>query len=68
MLKYLSLAAIAYFFYWLIKHKLRLRKLAQQGIVVEQKGLRPVTLLSIVMLVMYVGYMIYFFLTDPAGH
>lgn len=67
MLKYLTLAAIAYFFYWLIKHKLRLRKLAQQGIVVEEKGLRPVTLLSIVMVVMYVGYLIYFLLTDSAG-
>lgn len=67
MLKYLTLAAIAYFFYWLIKHKLRLRKLAQQGIVVEEKGLRPVTLLSIVMVVMYVGYLVYFLLTDSAG-
>jgi len=31
---------------------------------VEQKGLRPITLLSIVMLVMYGGYLLYFLLTD----
>ena len=60
MLKYLTLLAVIYFFYWLIKQKLRNRKLAQQGIVVEQKGLRPITLMSIVMVVMYGGYMIYF--------
>lgn len=64
MLKYLTLAAIIYFFFWLIKQKIRARKLAQQGIVIEQKGLRPITLLSIVMLVMYGGYMIYYFFTQ----
>ncbi len=66
MLKYLTLAAIAYFFYWLIKHKIRTRKLAQQGIVIEQKGLRPITLLSIVLLVMYGGYMLYFFVFEAS--
>lgn len=60
MLKYLTLLAVVYFFYWLIKQKLRNRKLAQQGIVIEQKGIRPITLMSIVMVVMYGGYMIYF--------
>lgn len=60
MLKYLTLIAVVYFFYWLIKQKIRNRKLEAQGIVVEQKGLRPITLMSIVMVVMYGGYMIYF--------
>lgn len=64
MLKYITLAAIVYFFYWLFKQKLRNRKLAEQGIVVEQKGMRPVTLLSIVLLVMYGGYMLYFFIFE----
>ena len=68
MLKYITLAAIVYFFYWLFKQKLRNRKLAEQGIVVEQKGMRPVTLLSIVLLVMYGGYMLYFFIFEtPAS-
>jgi len=64
LLKYLTLLILVIFFYWLIKQKLRNRKLAQQGIVVEQKGLRPITLMSIVMLVMYGGYLIYFVLSD----
>lgn len=66
MLKYLTLLAVVYFFYWLIKQKLRNRKLEAQGIVVEQKGIRPITLMSIVMVVMYGGYMIYFLLTDAS--
>lgn len=66
MFKYLTLMAVIYFFYWLIKQKLRNRKLAQQGIVIEQKGLRPITLMMIVMIVMYGGYMIYFFLSGSA--
>jgi len=64
MLKYLTLLAVIVFFCWLIKQKLRNRKLAQQGIIVEQKGLRPITLMSIVMLVMYGGYLIYYLLTN----
>jgi len=66
MLKYLTLLAVVYFFYWLIKQKLRNRKLEAQGIVVEQKGIRPITLMSIVMVVMYGGYMIYFLLSDAS--
>lgn len=67
MLKYLTLAGIAYFFYWLIKHKLRQRKLAQQGIVIEQKGLRPITLLSIVMMVMYGGYVVFYLIKESVS-
>ncbi|VAW44888.1 hypothetical protein MNBD_GAMMA04-1236 [hydrothermal vent metagenome] len=64
MIKYLTLLILIVFFYWLIKQKLRNRKLAQQGIVVEQKGLRPITLMSIVMVLMYGGYLIYFVVSD----
>jgi|ACQI01.1.fsa_nt_gi uncharacterized sodium:solute symporter family permease YidK len=67
MLKYITLLAVIYFFYWLIKQKIRNRKLAQQGIVIEQKGIRPITLMMIVMLVMYGGYMVYFFLFTDAS-
>lgn len=67
MLKYLTLAGIAYFFYWLIKHKLRQRKLAQQGIVIDQKGLRPITLLSIVMMVMYGGYVVFYLIKESVS-
>lgn len=66
MLKYLTLLAVAVFFYWLIKHKWRQRQLAKQGIQIEQKGLRPITLLSLVMIVMYGGYLIYYlFSSNP---
>lgn len=68
MLKYITLAGIIYFFYWFIKQKIRNRKLAEQGFVIEQKGMRPVTLLSIVLLVMYGGYMVYFFLFNTASN
>jgi len=64
LIKYLTLLILIVFFYWLIKQKLRNRKLTQQGIVVEQKGLRPITLMSIVMVVMYGGYLIYFIFSD----
>lgn len=67
MLKFLTLLAVIYLFYYIIKQKIRNRKLAQQGIVVEQKGLRPITLMSIVMVVMYGGYMIYFFLSGSSN-
>lgn len=60
MLKYITLLAVIYFFYWLIKQKIRNRKLEAQGIKVEQKGIRPITLMMITMVVMYGGYMIYF--------
>ncbi len=66
MLKFLTLLAVIYLFYYIIKQKIRNRKLAQQGIVVEQKGLRPITLMSIVMVVMYGGYMIYYFLSGSS--
>lgn len=66
MLKYLTLLAVAYFFYWLIKQKIRNRKLEKQGIVIEQKGMRPITLMMIVMVVMYGGYLIYFLFTNSA--
>ena len=67
MLKYITLAAIVYFFYWFIKQKIHNRKLAEQGFVIEQKGIRPVTLLSLVLLVMYGGYMVYFFFFNSAS-
>lgn len=67
MLKYITLAGIIYFFYWFFKQKIRNRKLAEQGFVIEQKGIRPVTLLSIVLVVMYGGYMVYFFLFETVS-
>jgi hypothetical protein len=61
--KFLTLMGIFVFFVWLIKSKFRQRKLRAQGIIIEQKGMRPITLMSIVMLVMYGGYLVYFMLS-----
>ncbi|MBO1924098.1 hypothetical protein [Thiomicrorhabdus sp. 6S3-12] len=63
MLKYITLLAIIYFFYWLIKHKIRQRKLESQGYQIEQQGMRPVTILSIVLVVIYGGYLLYYLAT-----
>jgi len=61
LLNLLFIFAILYFIYWRIKTHLRQKKLAEQGIVIQQQGLRPITLFSIVMLVCYGSYMLYFF-------
>lgn len=64
MLKYITLLGIIYFFYWLIKHKIRQRKLEAQGYKIEQQqGLRPVTILSIILVVIYGGYLLYYMVT-----
>jgi len=60
MFKYLTLLAVFVFMIWLIKRQWRLKKLEWQGIKPpEQKGLRPITLLSLVMVVMYGGFLIW---------
>lgn len=64
MLKYITLLVLIYFFFWLIKNKFRERKLEAQGIKVEQKGLRPITIMSIVMVVMYGGYLVYYLIFE----
>ncbi len=46
----------------MIKRHFRNKKLAKQGIVVVQTGMRPITLFSIVMLIAYGAYMVYFLL------
>lgn len=63
LLNLLTLAAIIYFVYWMIKRHFRHRKLAAQGIEIKNEGIRPITVFSIVMVVMYAMYMIYFFAT-----
>jgi hypothetical protein len=59
----LLIFGVLYFIYWRIKAHFHHKKLEAQGIVLEQKGIRPITLFSIVMLVCYGGYMLYFFLS-----
>ncbi len=60
LLNILTLVAVVYFLYWMVKRKFRQRQLAKQGIVVQQQGIRPITLFSIVMVSMYAGYMLWY--------
>lgn len=64
LLNLIFLFGFLYFVYWMVKRHFRHKKLAEQGYVFEQKGMRPITLFSIVMLVSYSGYMVYFLLAD----
>lgn len=63
LLNFLTLIGVLFFAWWMFKRWLRNRKLRQQGYEIKQEGIRPITLFSIVMLVMYGAYMIYHFST-----
>lgn len=65
MFKYVVLAGIVYFFWWLFKRQLRHKRMAWRGEPVPvEKGWRPITLLSLVMVVLYGGYMLWFFMSQ----
>ncbi len=64
LLNIFTVFAILYFGYWMIKRRIRHKKLAEQGYEIKQEGIRPITLFSIVMVGMYALYMLYFFLAD----
>jgi gamma-glutamylcyclotransferase (GGCT)/AIG2-like uncharacterized protein YtfP len=59
LLNLLTIIGILFFVYWSLKNHFRNKKLKQQGIQIKQTKVRPITLFSIVMLVMYASYMIY---------
>lgn len=60
LLNILTLVGLVYFVYWLFKRKLKQRQFAKQGIIIQQQGMRPITLFSIVMVSLYVGYMLWY--------
>lgn len=65
MIKFLGLALVAGFALWFVRHLWRRKKLEWSGQPVpEQTGLRPITLLSLVMLVMYAGFLLVSLLTE----
>lgn len=68
LLNILTLLGVIYFIYWMIKRHFRRRKLAAQGIEIKDEGMRPITLLSIVMVVMYAAYMLYFFFAQMSAN
>lgn len=65
MLKFIGLLSVAVFAIWFVRHQWRRKKLEWSGQAVpEQTGMRPITLLSLVMLVMYGGFLLFSFITE----
>lgn len=64
LLNILTVLGVIFFIYWLFKRKLRQRQLAKEGIIVQQQGLRPITVFSIVMVSMYAGYMLWYLFSE----
>ncbi len=67
-MKLLSALLIAGFLYYMVRRKLQQRRLERAGIVIEQPGgLRPITILALLMLGMYGGYMLFHLLSRSGG-
>ena len=67
-MKLLSALLIAGFLYYLVRRRLRQRRLEQAGVVIEpQGGLRPITILALLMLGMYGGYLVFHLLDGRSG-
>ena len=60
MLKFLTLLILILFAWWRLKRWLQHRRLQAQGLPMpEQKGVRPITLLSLVLLGVYGGFLLW---------
>lgn len=67
-LKLLSALLIAGFLYYMVRRRLHQRRLERAGVVVEPgSGLRPITILALLMLGMYGGYMLFHLLSHGGG-
>lgn len=65
MLKFIGLFAVVAFAVWFIRHKWRRKKLEWSGQKLPaETGMRPITLLSLVMLVMYGGFLLFSLATE----
>lgn len=68
-LKLFSALLVAGFLYWVVRHRLRQRRLRREGVEPVPAGvgpLRPVTVLALLMLGIYGGYMLFWLLSS--GH
>ena len=61
LLNLLTIVAVLFFAYWMLKRHFQDKKLKQQGYTIKQDKIRPITLFSIVMVIMYGIYMLYYF-------
>lgn len=66
LINLITLIGLLFFAWWMFKRFLRNRQLKQQGYEIKQEGIRPITLLSIVMVSMYGAYMIYFLFSSQS--
>jgi cysteine synthase len=67
-MKLLSALLIAGFLYYMVRRKLQQRRLERAGVVVEpSSGMRPITILALLMLGMYGGYMLFHLLSPSSG-
>ncbi|WP_044406356.1 hypothetical protein [Thiomicrospira microaerophila] len=65
MLKYLTLFAVIGFFIWMLRRQWRLKKMQWRGEKPpEQKGLRPITLLSWVMVGVYGSFLLWYVISE----
>ncbi|WP_018867901.1 MULTISPECIES: hypothetical protein [unclassified Thioalkalivibrio] len=70
MLKFLTVILILLFVWWRVSRWMDVRRRRAQGedvsYQVDVKGFRPITVLSIIFLILYGGYVIWFALTEWA--
>ncbi|WP_019626400.1 hypothetical protein [Thioalkalivibrio sp. ALJT] len=70
MLKFLTVVLILLFVWWRVSRWLEVRRRRARGedisYEVRVKGFRPITVLSIIFLILYGGYVIWFVLTEWA--
>lgn len=67
-MKLLSALLIAGFLYYMVRRKLQQRRLERAGVVIEPSGgMRPITILALLMLGMYGGYMLFHLLSRSSG-
>ncbi|HIC99940.1 MAG TPA: hypothetical protein EYP05_01170 [Piscirickettsiaceae bacterium] len=63
-LKLFTALLVAAFLYYLVRHRLRQRRLEKAGLPIpQQSGMRPITILALLMLGMYLGYLLFYLLT-----
>jgi hypothetical protein len=60
LFKILTFLGLLFFIYWMVKRFFLHRKMKQQGLEIPQERYRPITLLSITMVVMYGAYLLYY--------
>ena len=71
MLKFLTAILILLFIWWRVSRWLEVRRRRARGedvsYEVRIKGYRPITILSVIFLILYGGYVVWYLLTEHLG-